>query len=231
MIFDFGWTLAEFVGDGGWPAVLQSALVELETALEESSAAKTASAYEMDLLGRLREIPPERADHLDDLWAQMGREWGPEQEAPRSRAVEIFGSRLTIDWKLYRETIPFLDVLSRRGYRMALISNVCSPPRHWRLLVERLGLTHYLPVTVFSSEVGHSKPDAEPFEEALDALGADPAEAMYVGDTPRRDVDGAARAGITPVHLRRRPEAPMGDHAAAITVSTLKELLPYLPPR
>jgi putative hydrolase of the HAD superfamily len=41
------------------------------------------------------------------------------------------------------------------------------------------------------------------FRSALDELGLDPAEAVYVGDSWMRDVVGASEAGMHPIWIRR----------------------------
>ncbi len=54
---------------------------------------------------------------------------------------------------------------------------------------------------VDSTEVGVAKPDPRIFEPALEALGVDPDEALYVGDTVHADVRGAEAAGMPVVQL------------------------------
>jgi putative hydrolase of the HAD superfamily len=61
-------------------------------------------------------------------------------------------------------------------------------------------------VIVDSGRVGVAKPDPRIFNIALEALGINASEAVYVGDTARADVDGAVRAGLHPIHLD-----PYGD--------------------
>ena len=168
---------------------------------------------------------------VDGMWARVTREYGRAANAQRSAAVEAFGARVTAGWRAYPEAQEVLDAFGRRGYRMGMISDVASPSHHWRALVHDLGIAGCFSVMVFSSDVGRTKPAREPFLEALDALGARPEETAYVGDTPQKDIDGAAAVGITPVHIRRRPEAPKGSHRPALTVSTLVELLGHLPGR
>ena len=75
-------------------------------------------------------------------------------------------------------------------------------PRPLHLSLERLGIRPHLAAAVVSAEVGFAKPRPEPFLAALRALGADPAECVFVGDNPAADVAGAAALGMRTVLTR-----------------------------
>lgn len=49
--------------------------------------------------------------------------------------------------------------------------------------------------------VGSAKPDPGIFDAALDRAGVAATDAVHVGDMLTTDIAGAARAGITPIHL------------------------------
>jgi len=88
------------------------------------------------------------------------------------------------------------DALARaraRGWTVGVISN--SNGSVTRAL-EIAGLSKHLDFVVDSSVVGISKPDARIFGLGLEAAGAAPAEAVYVGDSYFVDVVGARRAGL-----------------------------------
>jgi putative hydrolase of the HAD superfamily len=70
-------------------------------------------------------------------------------------------------------------------------------------IADGLGLKEHLDLTVTSLEVGAAKPDPAIFRVALARAGADPHEAIHVGDQPSSDVEGALSAGIGPVLLDR----------------------------
>ena len=56
-----------------------------------------------------------------------------------------------------------------------------------------------------SEEVGAAKPAPEIFRHALEAIAADPAGTLFVGDNPDADIVGAKRLGMPAawVHLGR----------------------------
>jgi HAD superfamily hydrolase (TIGR01509 family) len=95
------------------------------------------------------------------------------------------------------ETIPRL---AEAGYRLGIISDTSlTPGRVLREFVETDGLLDCFSVFTFSDETGYPKPDRRMFDTTLAALGAEPAQAAHVGDTPRTDIAGAKAAGMVTI--------------------------------
>ena len=114
-------------------------------------------------------------------------------------------------WRLYPECLPVLRTLGQRGYIVGVISN-------WDIrlqgLLRGLGVTACVQHVTISAVVGWEKPHGRIFAHALDAVGVAPARAVHVGDSLHADVQGARRAGMQPLWLRRDGE-PLGDGAPA----------------
>ena len=92
------------------------------------------------------------------------------------------------------EAPAVLAALHRRGFRLAVISNVMSR----QLVPHKLGeygIARYFGVVVTSSVLGWRKPNERIFAEATERMQLQPANCAYVGDTLSRDVSGAQRAG------------------------------------
>ena len=70
--------------------------------------------------------------------------------------------------------------------------------------VELLGIGDYLTASTSSDDVAASKPEPDIFAAALERLGAEPEDAVVVGDTPY-DVIAALRAGIVTIGLTSGP--------------------------
>jgi putative hydrolase of the HAD superfamily len=80
---------------------------------------------------------------------------------------------------------------------VGLISNTGrSPGTALRKLLRKYGVLGFFDSTVFSDEVGSRKPARQIFEEAVSALGAEPAKVVHIGDDPEADVWGAKNAGL-----------------------------------
>ena len=96
-------------------------------------------------------------------------------------------------------THALLEALRNRGLKLGLVSNAFDPPWILHRDLERMGLAERLDFAVFSSEVGRRKPDPAIFETALEALGVEAGDAMFVGDRLYEDVRGAGELGMTTV--------------------------------
>jgi HAD superfamily hydrolase (TIGR01509 family) len=93
-----------------------------------------------------------------------------------------------------------LDALRERGFKTALVANAWPEPgRVLRRDVAKLGLADRLDAVVFSTDLGVRKPDPRIFLHALETLGVDPVDALFVGDRLVEDVQGAAEVGMTTV--------------------------------
>jgi putative hydrolase of the HAD superfamily len=82
------------------------------------------------------------------------------------------------------------------GLSLGLVSNTFVPGFAHDHHLEGIGLLDLLPVRVYSSEVGHRKPDRRIFQAALDRLSTSPQETLFVGDLVKTDIVGAKRLGM-----------------------------------
>ena len=96
-------------------------------------------------------------------------------------------------------THALLESLRSRGLKLGLVSNAFDPgPLLHRDLAD-VGVAERIDFAVFSSEVGKRKPHPLIFETALDALGVEARDALFVGDALFQDIDGAGRLGMKTV--------------------------------
>ena len=93
-------------------------------------------------------------------------------------------------------THALLEALRDRDLKVGLVSNALDPPHLLHRDLEQMGVAKRLDVAVFSSEVGWRKPHPAIFERALEAVGADPAATLFVGDSLAADVAGAKALGM-----------------------------------
>ena len=85
-----------------------------------------------------------------------------------------------------------LAELHAQGITLGVISNMGL---ELDALLERLGVGEYLQVRATSGSAGVSKPHPRIFRLALAQAGAQPAEAVHVGDSIAADVEGARASG------------------------------------
>ena len=96
-------------------------------------------------------------------------------------------------------------------------------------LVERLERQAGLQMIVVSGELGAAKPDAGPFDAAVQALGSDRRRTWHVGDNLDTDVQGARNAGLIAVWLNRHGRRrAIHDPEPNIEVASLSMLVRLL---
>ena len=98
-----------------------------------------------------------------------------------------------------------LTCLREAGLRLAVVSN--SDGRAEEALAA-VGLLEQFEFVIDSQLVGVEKPDPRIFRIALERMGLEPAEGLYVGDIYEVDVIGARRAGLDVILMD-----PLGHHA------------------
>ena len=96
--------------------------------------------------------------------------------------------------------LPMLERLKKAGLRTALITNGQHALQYKKLTLT--GLRYAFDAIVVSGDVGVEKPDPEIFRLTCERLGVAPREAVYVGDNPVCDVDGAKNAGLWAIWVR-----------------------------
>lgn len=93
--------------------------------------------------------------------------------------------------------------LAGTGVKLGIVSNADGTTaerlRAQEVLQVGPGLGVEVGTLIDSGVVGVAKPDPVIFKLALDALGSEASDCIYVGDMPGIDVVGARRSGIRPV--------------------------------
>ena len=100
---------------------------------------------------------------------------------------------------------------------------------NWDCSLERTlaqtGLRDLVDAVVASAIAGVAKPERALFVAALEAAGCGPREAICVGDSPERDVAGAARAGVPAILLSRDGAATSGTVPVARSLDEARSLI------
>jgi HAD superfamily hydrolase (TIGR01549 family) len=123
---------------------------------------------------------------------------------------------------------PVLRALSER-YRLGVVSNFYG---NLEAVCESSGLGALFGVMADSQCVGAEKPEPAIFQAALTALQAAPETTVMVGDSLRRDYEGARRSGMGFIWIApqdvQAAERSAADRPAFPTVSELPGLLDIL---
>lgn len=83
-----------------------------------------------------------------------------------------------------------------KHFRLGLVIDIWSPKTLWVKALDRCGILSLCEAISFSSDCQQVKPSPQPFLSVLKQMQIDPKEAVFVGDSIRRDLGGATAAGI-----------------------------------
>jgi len=112
-------------------------------------------------------------------------------------------------------------------HRLGLIANILSGKGPWLREFARAGVLHLFATTVFSSDTRSIKPSRKLFDQAVTALGASRSEVVFVGDSLRCDIGGAAAAGLATVWIDRTGHGRQArDPEPGFIVRDLLDLVP-----
>ena len=112
-------------------------------------------------------------------------------------------------------------------YKLGLLTD--GPKRAQYSKLDELGWRDRFDAVVVTGELPAGKPDRRTFETVLDALGVAPESAVFVGDNPQADIEGAAAVGLYTVQVvyDDTPVSPAADATveADDLADELRELL------
>jgi putative hydrolase of the HAD superfamily len=95
-----------------------------------------------------------------------------------------------------------LQRLREQGLSLGIITN--GGEAHQRATIRALNIESYFDAILISEAEGLRKPDPRLFARACEGLGVAPNEAVYVGDHPQFDIEGARSSGLWSVWMRDR---------------------------
>ena len=107
---------------------------------------------------------------------------------------ELFWQKFVENIQPYPGAVAMLERLRSQGIKTAICTDMTADVQHLKLT--KLGLKPYIDALVASEENGMEKPHGRMFQLALDKLGAKPEEAIMVGDSLPKDVQGGRSIGM-----------------------------------
>lgn len=120
-------------------------------------------------------------------------------------------------------TLETLAAFKASGWRIGLISNITAETQ---LQWPTSPLAKYYDATAFSSEVGAAKPDPAIYHAACDALGAAPADCVFIGDGNDNELVAAAALDMYAVRTTEHADnAPTWPGPTVPTFADLRKLV------
>jgi putative hydrolase of the HAD superfamily len=134
-------------------------------------------------------------------------------EALRSLGFEVtaadprMNAALDVFFQEYIDSLelrPYAEQLLRQSAetcKLGLVSNFTYAPVVFNSL-KQLGISRYFDVVVVSGDCGWRKPHGQIFRDALRLLEVGTQEAVFIGDSPMEDIQGALAVGLRTVFVQ-----------------------------
>lgn len=233
VIFDLGSTLIYF--DGEWDDVLSRGNQELLNSLKAAGIELDGGRFVSQFKARLDEYYTQREAEFIEYTTRyivhsLLSEWGY-PDVPQDALDAALESMYAISeahWKVEEDTIPTLEQLRDRGYRLGLVSNAGDDDNVQRL-IDNADIRKYFDAILSSAASGTRKPNPHIFRLALNHLDTPASKAVMVGDMLGADILGAHNAGMRAIWITRRADtlaniAHLENVRPDATISTLREL-------
>jgi HAD superfamily hydrolase (TIGR01549 family) len=230
VLFDFGGTL----DSDGVPWKERFYALYRAEGLNLSAEAFAPAFYAADdaLVGALAPTTglKETVDLLAaNLEAELTRRGGGPEGNDVARGQRVASRFLAEMSAAFSRNRPVLEALGAR-YRLGVVSNFYG---NLEAVCESSGLAGLFGVMTDSQCVGSEKPEPAIFQVALDALQAKPATTVMVGDSLRRDYEGARRSGmgfiwIAPEDVQAAERVTGTDRSVLGSVTELPDILHVL---
>ena len=225
VLFDLGNTLIYF--DGDWKEVLTRAIMQMVghiTELGYKIGEGTFASQFMELLQRyyLQRETNFRETRTSSLLKKLlnDLEYKRIPISEIDQILDTFHKVTEAHWHLEEDTQPLLEALKSAQYHQGIISNAGDEANANRL-IDNAKIRDYFEPIVISADLGFRKPAPHIFQEALAYWGADPDEAIMVGDTFEADIVGARNFGMKSIWITRRV------NQTAINGSARKDIADY----
>jgi phosphoserine phosphatase len=119
---------------------------------------------------------------------------------------------------VYDDVHPALEQLGQT-YRLALLTNGASDLQ--REKIAGAGIAPYFEEILVAGDIGVAKPHRRLFETMLARLGIKPSEAVMLGDSQRKDIQGAQALGMKAIWVNRANAPRRPDVIPNLEVTTL----------
>jgi len=136
-------------------------------------------------------------EHKEVFQTFLSRVEGEVDYSLLATAIHAYRDERNKNMRTYKRVKPTLRNLRDWGYKLGIVSD--APKLKAWLRLEYLGIIDYFDVVVAFEDTFKFKPDSAPFMKALDSLGIEPVNALFIGDNVERDVVGANNLGMLSV--------------------------------
>ena len=228
IIFDYGGTID--TGGDHWSEVIWDAWQKAGVACDKAEFRECYVFAERELARTLHILPHHDFGDLLDIkikielqhLCEMGRFAVGDVDEMSQRIA-----RLCLDSasQSVESVKPVLEALSKK-YPLVLVSNFYGNISE---VLKQFGISGYFKKVIESAVVGVRKPDPRIFLLGVEALGLTPEEVVVIGDSYKKDIKAAEKAGCQAIWIKGKQWSE--EEAAVIhpnTISKLGEILGFI---
>jgi 2-haloacid dehalogenase len=157
-----------------------------------------------------------RIERFRRLAAELGLE-----DLPLERVSAFYLVALSGQSQLLPGALDLVRKLAKR-FPLALVTNGIAAVQNKRFAASPI--TAYFQSIVISEEVGIAKPDPSIFAPALEKIGVNAGEVLYVGDSVSSDMTAARNAGMDFCWLNPNGFPVPPGYTPAFIIASIKEL-------
>lgn len=207
VLFDLGNTLVYYFEMYEFDVILRQAVTKVQDYLTEKYALHISTE---DIWRKVEAENYESSDYrvrpLEERLTRIFQLDSLAQPCDIMALCRCFVQPIFARAQCYEDTLPTLEKLKSKGYKMAIVSNTTwgSPANLWQEHLKQLRLSKYFDAFVFCRDIGWRKPAKQIFEYTLQKLDALPQQSVFVGDDPRWDIVGPESVGIYPILIDRK---------------------------
>lgn len=145
---------------------------EVKELLGNTGASHNRMLYMQIFLEKINQSPVEDALELYDIyWSVMLEKMTP-----------------------FKYVMPLMKQLKHRKIEIGILTDLTAHIQHRK--IKKLCITEYIDAIVTSEEVGAEKPSNIAFSRIIQKLHCSPEEILMIGDSQKKDIDGAINAGM-----------------------------------
>ena len=119
-----------------------------------------------------------------------------------------------------------LDYLKEKSYNLSILSNFDYSPTANKLL-DIYNITHYFDYIFISDQIGWRKPSPKIFEYAIEKIGENKSDILFIGNDFERDIIGAQNSGIDSIYINLNNKYS-DINAFVESVNSLNEIITFI---
>jgi HAD superfamily hydrolase (TIGR01662 family) len=138
------------------------------------------------------------APHLGRVLVDAALDAGiPREHADMQTLLDVYQWTRVPTSHTFPEVPAILTRLRAAGIKLGIVTNAYQPMRLRDVELEAHGLLDYFPdCRISAADAGYLKPHPSIFQQALERIGSEPENTVFIGDNPTADIAGGQSAGM-----------------------------------